>query len=140
MEHQVEIDLTISQRDAISKEVEKLQKDMLAMQWDMQHEKEKLVKTLDAEHVDETASNASAARVMELENKIKSAHLAMLIHVKNTLTADQQRKLRGARDQERGAPAPSAKPAPPPPQKKPAAPPTRSTGLPPGLPSNHDVF
>jgi len=51
MEHQVEIDLTIAQRDAISKEVEKLQKDMLAMQWDMQHEKEKLVKSLDAEMV-----------------------------------------------------------------------------------------
>jgi Spy/CpxP family protein refolding chaperone len=129
MEHQGEIELTIVQRETITKEVDKLQKDMLALQWDMQREKEKLVKALDADRVDEAATTSSSARVMELETKIKSAHLAMLVHVKNVLTPDQQRKLRVVRDQERCAPAPSVSAKPPAPRKK--APPATS---------NPDVF
>jgi Spy/CpxP family protein refolding chaperone len=129
MEHQGEIDLTIVQRETITKEVDKLQKDMLALQWEMQREKEKLVKALDADRVDEAATTASSGRVMEIETKIKSAHLAMLVHVKNVLTPDQQRKLRVVRDQERCAPAPSVSAKPPAPRKK-AAPAT----------SNPDVF
>jgi Spy/CpxP family protein refolding chaperone len=128
MEHQAELDLTVAQRDTITKEVEKLQKDMLGMQWDMQKEKEKLVKSLDADHVDEAGAAASAARVMEFETKIKSAHLGMLVRVKNALTPEQQRKLRVVRDQERCAAAPasppasaSAKPAPKKPAPRPQA-------------------
>ncbi len=130
MEHQGELSLTIAQRDAITAEVDKLQRDVLRMQWDMQAEKEKLVKALDADHVDEAAANASAARVMKLENDIKSAHLAMLIHVKNALTPDQLTKLRALREETRCAPPPaSAAPTPsasakPPPRKPPSAKPS----------------
>ncbi|HEY8079660.1 MAG TPA: periplasmic heavy metal sensor [Labilithrix sp.] len=125
MEHQGDLALTIAQRDAINAEVDKLQRDVLRMQWDMQAEKEKLVKALDADHVDEPAVNASAARVMKLENDIKSAHLAMLVHVKNALTSDQIRTLRTLHDEARCAPAAATAPtastsAPPPPSAEPA--------------------
>ncbi len=131
MEHQSEIELTIAQRDAMTKEVERAQKDLMRLQWDMQAEKEKLVKVLDAERVDEAGATAAAARVMDLETKIKATHLAMLIHVKNALTPEQQQKLRALRDESRCAaqePASSASPSAPPPSR-PAAPPRPTTTL-----------
>jgi Spy/CpxP family protein refolding chaperone len=103
MEHQNEIGLTVAQRDAMTKEIVLAQRDLTRLQWDMQSEKEKLVKALDSDQVDEAAANASAARVMDLETKIKSRHLAMLIHVKNGLTPEQERRLRAVRDEERCA-------------------------------------
>ncbi len=137
MEHQGDLSLTIAQRDAITAEVDKLQRDVLRMQWDMQAEKEKLVKALDADHVDEPAANASAARVMKLENDIKSAHLGMLIHVKNTLTPEQIRKLHALRDETRCAttPAPSASTS-----AKPTAPPPAPRKAPSAKPNVIDVY
>ena len=70
---------------------------MVRLQWDLQGEKEKLVRVLSAERVDEKESAASAARVMERENKVKASHLAMLVRIKNHLTPAQQKKLRSLR-------------------------------------------
>ena len=67
------------------------------LQWQLDAEKEKLVKLLDADKVDEAKATDQAGHVMDYENRIKSAHLAMLIRVKNLLTPDQQKKLRDLR-------------------------------------------
>ncbi len=104
MDHQGELGIDTAQRDAILREVQKGQTDVLRLQWDLQGEKEKLVKVLDGEHVDERASADAASRVMERENRVKASHLAMLVRVKNLLTGSQQRKLRELRD---GAPSPA---------------------------------
>ena len=97
MEHQGELGLDGPQREALLKEIERGQAEMVRLQWDLQGEKEKLVRVLSAERVDEKESAASAARVMERENKVKASHLAMLVRIKNHLTPAQQKKLRSLR-------------------------------------------
>ncbi len=98
MEHQAAIGITPAQRDAINKEVESGQAELLHLQWDLQGDKEKLVAALDTDKVDEAKASAQAAKVMADENRIKSAHLSMLVRVKNLLTPEQQKKLRELRE------------------------------------------
>lgn len=97
MEHQVAIGLKPEQRTALQKEVERGQKEMLAVQWDLSREKEKLAALLDTPKVDEAKAAAAAAELMKREDAIKSSHLAMLVRVKNLLTPEQQTKLRELR-------------------------------------------
>lgn len=111
MDHQGEIGLEPAQRDAITKEVERSQAELVRIQWELQAEKEKLVKILAEARVDEVRSRQAAAQVMERENKIKAAHLAMLVRIKNVLSPAQQDKLRAARDAERCGPPPTALPS-----------------------------
>ncbi len=98
MDHQGELGIDPAQRDAIVKEVEQSQAEMVHLQWDLQGEKEKLAKILDADHVDEAKSREAATRLMDRENKVKASNLAMLVRVKNLLTPAQQKKLRELRD------------------------------------------
>jgi Spy/CpxP family protein refolding chaperone len=112
MEHQAAIGVTPAQKDAILKEVQQGQAAMLHMQWDLNGDKEKLVALLDTDKIDEAKASAQAAKLMADEDRIKAAHLTMLIHVKNVLSAEQQKKLRALRDEGRGAPDASASVAP----------------------------
>jgi Spy/CpxP family protein refolding chaperone len=98
MEHQEKLGIDGAQRDVILKEVARTQSEMVKLQWDLQGAKEALVKVLDHAKVDERASAAAAARVMEHESKVKAAHLAMLIRVKNALTPAQQDSLKKLRE------------------------------------------
>jgi hypothetical protein len=97
MENQGALGIDTAQREALTKEIDKAQSERLKLQWQLDAEKEKLVKLLDADKVDEARATEQATHVMEWENRIKSAHLAMLIRVKNLLTPDQQKKLRDLR-------------------------------------------
>lgn len=97
MENQAALAVTPTQRDAILKEVEHGQTGILHLQWELQGEKEKLVAVLDADKVDEAKAKDQAAHVMDFENRVKSAHLMMLVRVKNTLTPTQQKTLRELR-------------------------------------------
>jgi len=108
MEHQVAIGIDPPQRDAISKEIDRGQAEIVHLQWDLQGEKEKLAAVLDADKVDEAKAAAQATRVMDFENRVKSAHLLMLVRIKNLLTPDQQKKLRELRDAPHVKAAPSA--------------------------------
>ena len=97
MDHQGELGITSEQKAAILSETERAQATMLRLQWDLQAEKEKLVKLLDADRADEAKVQEVAARVMANETKVKASHLAMLVRVKNLLTPEQQAKLRELR-------------------------------------------
>ncbi len=97
MEHQGELGIEAPQRDAISREVERGQSEILHLQWELQSEKEKLVKALDGDKVDEAKTRDAAARVMDRENRVKASHLTMLVRVKNLLTGPQQQRLRELR-------------------------------------------
>jgi hypothetical protein len=97
MEHQLAIALAPEQLLAIQKEVEKGQKDMLRLQWELAREKEKLAALLDGPKVDERKVAEGATELMKRENAIKAAHLGMLVRVKNLLTSEQQTKLRALR-------------------------------------------
>jgi Spy/CpxP family protein refolding chaperone len=104
MEHQADIALDSAQRDAITKEVARAQADLVKLQFDLEAEKEKLVKVLDGAKVDEAKSKDAAAALMAKENAIKAAHLAMLVRIKNVLTAEQQQKLKALREDPRCEP------------------------------------
>ncbi|HUC44729.1 MAG TPA: periplasmic heavy metal sensor [Candidatus Sulfotelmatobacter sp.] len=56
---------------------------------------------LEKPQVDEAAALAAASRAIDLENQIKTAHLGMMIRVKNLLTPDQQTKMKDLRPMRR---------------------------------------
>jgi hypothetical protein len=93
MSHQQAIGLGAPQRDTIKAEMNGIQAKMTDLDWEMNAEKEKLVVALSAERVDEVNALEAAGRVMAIENKVKSAHLALLVRIKNQLMPAQQAKL-----------------------------------------------
>lgn len=103
MDHQVALGLRPDQLAALQKEVERGQKDMLRLQWELAREKEKLASLLDPDggRIDEAKAAEAAAELMKREDAIKAAHLAMLVRVKNLLTPEQQARLRALRDEAR---------------------------------------
>lgn len=101
MEHQAAIGIDPTQRESLLKEIDRAQSEIARLQWDLQGEKEKLAAVLDPSVVDEAKAKAQARRVMDAENSVKSAHLVMLVRIKNLLTPDQQKKLRELRDEPR---------------------------------------
>ena len=73
---------------------------------------EQLHGALQAPKVDEAAvCGLSASQAMDLEKQVKTAHLTLMIRVKNLLTADQQEKARALAAAARGEDRPRAPPA-----------------------------
>lgn len=97
MERQGELGLDERQRKTLVTEIERAQGEMTRHRWDLERERESLVKLLDAEPVDEAAVAASAKRMTDVESRIKAVHLAMLVRVKNVLTPAQKLRLRSLR-------------------------------------------
>jgi len=103
--------LTPAQEEAISKELDRSQSELVKLQWALQAEKDKLLAVLDEAKVDETRSQKAAAALMQRENAIKGAHLALLVRVRNVLTPEQQAKLRASREEGRCPPKTPALPS-----------------------------
>lgn len=97
MGHQQEIGLAEGQREAIKREIEKAQSRFLDLQWQMQREVERLVLLLQSRPVEEARVLAQAETVMGLETETKKTHLSLLVRIKNTLSGEQQAKLREIR-------------------------------------------
>lgn len=97
MEHQAELGITPDQKNTIINETDRGQSEMVRLQWDLQAEKEKLVKILDGDHLDEQKVQDIAKQVMDRESKVKASHLGMLVRIKNILTSEQITKLRAIR-------------------------------------------
>jgi Spy/CpxP family protein refolding chaperone len=93
MSHQTELGIDEHQRDAILKELERVQAQFPRLQWQLQAATEQLSSLLDAAKIDETKALGQAGEVMKLEVEIKKTHLAMLIHIRNLLTEAQRAKL-----------------------------------------------
>jgi len=97
MEHQSEIALTREQRDAVVREVQSLQSDVVPLQFEMGEAAEQLKALLDAPRVDEKQAIEAARRVTALESRVKQRHLTLLIRIKNLLSPEQQTLLRQLR-------------------------------------------
>lgn len=97
MQHQRAIGLTAEQRTAVTDAVKALQAQVVDFQWTMQEEQQKLTELLGQPTVAEATALAQVDRVLEIERQIKRTHLAALIRIKNTLSAEQQQQLRGLR-------------------------------------------
>jgi len=93
MTHQAELGIDEHQRDAILKELERVQAQFPRLQWQLQAATEQLSSLLDAAKIDETKALAQAGEVMKLEEEIKKTHLGMLIRIRNLLTETQRTKL-----------------------------------------------
>jgi len=106
MRYQTEIGLTDAQRNAISEAMAEAQKKLVELQWQFESAQKKLADALAAPNIDESAAAAQADQVMNLELQMKKTHLALLVKIKNTLTPEQQAKLRQVRGKEPPRPGP----------------------------------
>jgi Spy/CpxP family protein refolding chaperone len=102
MRYQTEIGLTDAQRDTITGQMTEAHKRVLDLRWQLEAKDAAFGKLLAAERIDEQAAMAQAADLMRLEEQMKRVHLELLIRVKNTLTPEQQVKLRRLAPPRRG--------------------------------------
>jgi Spy/CpxP family protein refolding chaperone len=93
MSHQAELGIDERQRDAILKEIDRVQGQFPRLQWQLQAATEQLSNLLDAAKIDEAKALAQAGEVMKLEVEIKRTHLGLLIRIRNLLTDAQRMKL-----------------------------------------------
>jgi Spy/CpxP family protein refolding chaperone len=97
MSQSEQIGLTEKQRVTIKSEIQKMQAKFIDGQWDLQEQSGKFAQLLQQTPADEAKILEHADKIMALEREIKRAHLALLVRIKNTLTADQIAKLEAAR-------------------------------------------
>ena len=97
MSQSEQIGLSEKQRAAIKGEIQKMQAKFIDAQWDLQEQTGKMTQLLQQSPADETKILEQADRIMALEREIKRAHLALLVRIKNTLTAEQVAKLEAMR-------------------------------------------
>jgi Spy/CpxP family protein refolding chaperone len=98
MQHRRAIDLTNQQRDAISALIQDLQGQVVDLQWTLLEQMEDLSRALEAPRVDLDRALDRMNAVLGTEQRIKRAHLTLLVRIKNLLRPDQQdalRRLRG---------------------------------------------
>jgi Spy/CpxP family protein refolding chaperone len=100
MRYQTEIALTDEQRSAITEAMGDAQKKLVELQWQFESASKKFGDTLAAPTIDEPSALAQAEQVMNLELQMKKTNLALLMRIKNILTAGQQTKLRELRGKE----------------------------------------
>src|SRR5262245_44928068 len=93
MQFQSEIGLTEEQRESLKTEMEKAQPRFKELHELLQREVDKLAAILNDERINEKSALAQFDRVQDRERDIKRAHLALVIGLKNKLTAEQQAKL-----------------------------------------------
>jgi len=104
MRHQDAIALGAEQRDRIKQAMTETERSLVDLRWALEAELEKLAQLLDADAVDEAAALAQADRVMQAEQRLKKAHLTLLIRIKNVLTPAQREKLQALRGRDREPP------------------------------------
>ena len=93
MSHQSEIGLQDSQRAALTSAIQQAQSKFTDMQWKLSAEGEKMGRLLQGTQVDEAAVLDEVDRILNMEREIKKAQISLMVRIKNTLTAEQQKKL-----------------------------------------------
>ena len=101
--NQVALGLSTEQVAAIKKQVGDTQGRLLDAKVDLSRVTEQLRAALEGAKVDEAAALSLAGQAMDLEKQVKTAHLGLMIRVKNVLTEEQQDKARALRTQRRAA-------------------------------------
>ncbi len=94
MRHASEIELTADQREAIQRAIDEAQSTLTRQRWEIEERTAALEKILAGERVDETAALGQMDHLLAAEQTAKKTHLQLLIRIKNTLTPEQQEKLR----------------------------------------------
>ncbi len=89
LENQVELDLTKQQFTEIRAAVVEVQAGIAEYEWDMREAYQALMIELDKVPVDETEILKHANVALLAENQVKKKQMAMLVRLKNLLTAEQ---------------------------------------------------
>ena len=97
LQNQESLALTGDQVAAIKKEIDATHAQLDSVHQTLRGLTEQLHALLAKTQVDEAAALGLASQTMDLEKVIKTAHMGMMIRVKNLLTADQQDKLQKMR-------------------------------------------
>ena len=100
MRHQAEIGLSDEQKSTLVREMQALQSDLVPLQFEISEAGEQLRAALAGPRIDESKAASLADRLMSLESRIKKRHLALMIRVKNTLTEEQQARLKDLREED----------------------------------------
>lgn len=98
MRHQQDIALAAEQRTAITRAIQDFQTKTVDLQWRMQDQTQRLTSLLIKPSVDSVAALQQLDEVLNVEREVKRAHIALLLRIKNTLTAEQQNKLHMLRE------------------------------------------
>ncbi len=98
MAHQKRIGLSAEQRESFIREMQRTQADLVPVQIDLSEAAADLAALLEGPAVDEEEALVAARRVMDLEAQVKERHMALMIRIKNLLTAEQQQRLRRLRE------------------------------------------
>ena len=97
MQHQGHIGLQESQRAALQSAIQEAQATTLKMQFALAAEAEKLTTLLEAPRLEEKDVLAQVDRILGIEREVKRAQVTLMVRIKNTLTEEQQAKLRQLR-------------------------------------------
>lgn len=100
MRYQAELGLTREQKDTLVAEMQQTQSDLVPLQLEMAEIGGELGRLLSRAKVDEEAAVAAARRVMDLESRIKTRHLVLVVRLKNMLSVEQQADLRRIRQRQ----------------------------------------
>jgi Spy/CpxP family protein refolding chaperone len=94
MQNQEEIGLTAEQRVSVQAQLERAQTQFQELQPKLRQEIEAMASLVKQNHVEEQAALAELNKVLDFERELKRLHLGVMLRIKNTLTAEQQVKLR----------------------------------------------
>ena len=100
LRHAQTIGLTTGQRRTILDELKTTQVALGPLQANMTEPALDLIELLGQTRVDEARVVAKMDQVLKIENEVKKQQAALLVRIKNALTADQQARLRQLRDAE----------------------------------------
>lgn len=89
LEHQAELSLSKAQSTAIRAAVVEVQAGVAEHEWDMREAYQALMLELDKAPIDEDRVIAQADVALLAENQVKKKQMAMLVRLKNLLTAEQ---------------------------------------------------
>ncbi|MGB5257576.1 MAG: hypothetical protein WBN07_15385 [Woeseiaceae bacterium] len=89
LEHQVELELSEAQFKAIRAAVVEVQGGVAEHEWDMKEAYQALMQELDKAPIDEKRVLQHASKALLAENQVKKKQMAMLVRLKNLLTAEQ---------------------------------------------------
>lgn len=98
MQNQQAIGLSDEQKSYLRTEIRDAQMKFTDLQWKLQDEAERMVSLVRQPHVDEQQALAQLEKVLSVEREVKRAQIALLVHIKNRLTPDQQGKLEELRN------------------------------------------
>ena len=92
------LDLTAEQEESLKQAVQQTQDRVAPLQERMKDEAARLAEQVKPAKLDEKAVLDQADKVMRLEQDLKRTQLSLLIKIKNTLTPQQQTKLREVKE------------------------------------------